>query len=82
LAHVPVILSHSSKPPSFLQHITSNTLPPLQSATTAALFGGVAGFAALFFFAEVPKVRTDIMMKIPVIGDYFVKDIAPEDNPF
>lgn len=54
----------------------------LNSATTAALFGGVAGFAALFFFAEVPKVRHDIMMNIPIIGDYYVKSVAPEDNPF
>ncbi|KAH7089492.1 ubiquinol-cytochrome-c reductase complex subunit-domain-containing protein [Paraphoma chrysanthemicola] len=45
-------------------------------------FGGVAGFFALFFFAEVPKVRDDIMKKVPVLGDFFVKEIAPEDNPF
>lgn len=48
----------------------------------AAGFGGVAGFFALFFFAEVPRVREDIMRKVPVLGDYFVKEIAPEDNPF
>lgn len=48
----------------------------------AAGFGGVAGFFALFFFAEVPRVRTDIMEKVPILGDYFVKEIPPEDNPF
>ncbi|KAF2118844.1 ubiquinol-cytochrome-c reductase complex subunit-domain-containing protein [Lophiotrema nucula] len=48
----------------------------------AAGFGGVAGFFALFFFAEVPKVSKDIMQKVPVLGDYFVKEIPPEDNPF
>lgn len=31
------------------------------SATTAGSFGAVAGVFALFFFSEVPKVRTDIM---------------------
>ncbi|KAF1961493.1 hypothetical protein CC80DRAFT_488751 [Byssothecium circinans] len=48
----------------------------------AAGFGGVAGFFALFFFAEVPRVRDDIMLKIPVLGDYFRNEIPPEDNPF
>jgi len=50
--------------------------------TTAAGFGAVAGIFALFFFADVPKVRKDIMQKIPFIGSHFVKEIAPEDNPF
>jgi hypothetical protein len=49
---------------------------------TAGSFGAVAGIFALFFFAEVPKVRTDIMQKVPIIGSYFVVEIAPEDNPF
>jgi hypothetical protein len=52
------------------------------SGTLAGGFGGVAGFFALFFFAEVPKVREDIMKKIPVVGNYFNVEIAPEDNPF
>ncbi|KAF2182850.1 hypothetical protein K469DRAFT_585330 [Zopfia rhizophila CBS 207.26] len=45
-------------------------------------FGGVAGIFALFFFAEVPRVRIDIMQKVPILGDYFVNEIPPEDNPF
>ncbi|KAK7535664.1 ubiquinol-cytochrome-c reductase complex subunit-domain-containing protein [Phyllosticta paracitricarpa] len=48
----------------------------------AAGYGAVAGIFALFFFAEVPRVRNDIMIKLPVLGDYFVKEIPPEDNPF
>ncbi|KAF2726933.1 hypothetical protein EJ04DRAFT_517565 [Polyplosphaeria fusca] len=48
----------------------------------AAGFGGVAGFFALWFFAEVPRVRDDIITKVPILGDYFVKEVAPEDNPF
>ncbi len=51
------------------------------SGTMAAGFGGVAGFFALFFFAEVPRVRDDIMMRTP-LGSFFKKEIAPEDNPF
>ncbi|KAH7392925.1 ubiquinol-cytochrome-c reductase complex subunit-domain-containing protein [Pyrenochaeta sp. MPI-SDFR-AT-0127] len=60
--------------------ITARTL--VKAGVLAGGFGGVAGFFALFFFAEVPKVRDDIMKKIPVLGDYYVNEIAPEDNPF
>ena len=31
------------------------------SGITAGSFGAVAGFFALFFFSDVPKVRKDIM---------------------
>lgn len=46
------------------------------------LFGVSAGVGVLWFFNGVPRVREDIMAKIPIIGGYFIKDIAPEDNPF
>jgi len=52
------------------------------SAFLAGSLGAAAGAFALFFFCDVPRVRIDIMEKIPVLGDYFVKKIAPEDNPF
>jgi hypothetical protein len=48
----------------------------------AASFAAATGIFALFFFAEVPRVRIDIVEKIPVIGSYFKKEIPPEDNPF
>lgn len=50
--------------------------------TIASGFGVAAGVFALFFFSDIPKVRTDILQRIPVIGDYWVKEVAPEDNPF
>ncbi|KAH8656228.1 ubiquinol-cytochrome-c reductase complex subunit-domain-containing protein [Tricladium varicosporioides] len=49
---------------------------------TLASFGGVAGVFAIFFFSDVPKVRNDIMIKIPLIGNHFVREIPPSDNPF
>lgn len=49
---------------------------------TAGSFGVVGMVFALQFFSDVPKVRTDILQKIPVIGDHFVKEIPPSDNPF
>ncbi|RMZ81464.1 hypothetical protein DV738_g2258, partial [Chaetothyriales sp. CBS 135597] len=48
----------------------------------AAGFGVAAGVFALYFFGEVPRVRKDILQHTPVIGDYWVREIAPEDNPF
>ena len=48
----------------------------------AGLFGGMAGVFALFFFSGVPKVRDDIMQNLPVVGGFFHKEVAPEDNPF
>ena len=54
----------------------------IRYGATLAGFGASAGIFALFFFAEVPKVRNDILQKMPVIGDYFVREVPPEDNPF
>ncbi|KAI0995510.1 hypothetical protein K3495_g12669 [Podosphaera aphanis] len=49
---------------------------------TLGAFGGVAGFFALFFLGGVPRVKHDILEKIPGIGKYFVNEIPPSDNPF
>ncbi|TVY14232.1 hypothetical protein LARI1_G006561 [Lachnellula arida] len=66
---------------SFQPHVMGFTL---KSATrlgvTLGAFGGVAGVFALFFFSDIPKVRNDIMIKLPVIGDHFVKEIPASDN--
>ena len=47
---------------------------------TAVSFGAMAGLFALFFFSDLPRVRKDIMQKVPFIGDHFVKDVPPSDN--
>ncbi|KAF2800479.1 hypothetical protein K505DRAFT_320461 [Melanomma pulvis-pyrius CBS 109.77] len=60
--------------------ITARTA--MKYGVLAGGFGGVAGIFALFFFAEVPRVRVDIMQKVPILGSYFVVEIPPEDNPF
>ncbi|QVM09608.1 hypothetical protein D8B26_004263 [Coccidioides posadasii str. Silveira] len=48
----------------------------------ASGFGVAAGIFAVFFLGDVPRVREDILMNIPVIGSYWERHIAPEDNPF
>ncbi|KAL6717263.1 hypothetical protein ACLMJK_005178 [Lecanora helva] len=54
----------------------------LKFGITAGSFGVVGMIFALQFFSDVPKVKTDICQKLPIIGDYFIKDIPPSDNPF
>ena len=48
----------------------------------AGAFGVSAGIFVLFFFDGVPRVQKDILSKLPVIGDYFIHEVPPEDNPF
>ncbi|KAG9777181.1 hypothetical protein ABEF95_007124 [Exophiala dermatitidis] len=48
----------------------------------ASGYGVAAGVFVLFFFGDIPRVRKDILQKLPVFGDYFVREIPPEDNPF
>ncbi|EZF33024.1 hypothetical protein TMEN_4691 [Trichophyton mentagrophytes] len=44
--------------------------------------GAATGIFAIFFLGDVPRIREDILMNIPVIGSYWDRSIAPEDNPF
>ena len=53
-----------------------------RSAIMAGAFGVTAGIFALLFFDEVPRVRQDILRKVPIIGNYFVREVPPEDDPF
>ena len=46
------------------------------------IFGGSGLFFLLFFFNDVPRVRMDILEKLPMIGEYFHKETPPEDDPF
>ncbi|KAL4910455.1 hypothetical protein BDW74DRAFT_145085 [Aspergillus multicolor] len=48
----------------------------------AATFGVSAGLFALFLFGEVPRVRKDILQKLPFFDTYLDRTVAPEDNPF
>ncbi|KAF2216300.1 hypothetical protein CERZMDRAFT_89856 [Cercospora zeae-maydis SCOH1-5] len=50
--------------------------------TLAAGFGVAAGTFAIMFFDAVPKVRQDILEKVPFIASFYHKEIPPEDNPF
>jgi hypothetical protein len=40
----------------------------------------MSGLSALYIFGEVPRVRQDILVHIPVIGSYWERSVPPEDN--
>lgn len=52
----------------------------LKSGSVAAGFGVALGSGALFIFGEVPRVRNDILRKLPFFDTYYDRSIAPEDN--
>jgi Ubiquinol-cytochrome-c reductase complex subunit (QCR10) len=45
-------------------------------------FGAAAAIAVAFLMEDVPVVRKDIFMNLPIIGSYWDRKVAPEDNPF
>lgn len=52
----------------------------VNSGTIAGSFGVAAGIFAVFFFGEVPRVRKDILQKLPFLDTYLDRTVAPEDN--
>jgi Ubiquinol-cytochrome-c reductase complex subunit (QCR10) len=52
----------------------------LNSATIATGFGVAAGVFAVFFFGELPRVRNDILRKLPFLDTYFDRTLPAEDN--
>ncbi|KAL3475840.1 ubiquinol-cytochrome-c reductase complex subunit-domain-containing protein [Aspergillus californicus] len=54
----------------------------ITAGSAAALFGVSAGTFALFLFGEVPRVRKDILQKLPFFDTYLDRTVPPEDNPY
>ncbi|CAG9956303.1 unnamed protein product [Clonostachys rosea f. rosea IK726] len=48
----------------------------------SAGFGAAAGVAALLYVSGIPRVKTDILQKVPFLGKYFITEVHPADNPF
>ncbi|KAI1426400.1 ubiquinol-cytochrome-c reductase complex subunit-domain-containing protein [Xylaria sp. FL1777] len=64
-------------------HVAGITMKQFaQFGVKAGAFGGVALFAVIFFASGIPRVQKDILQKIPVLGDHFIKEIPASDNPF
>ncbi|WWD19733.1 hypothetical protein CI109_104197 [Kwoniella shandongensis] len=49
---------------------------------TLAVWGVTAGAAVSLFLSDVPLFRKDVLIKVPVLGNYY-KDTTPDsDKPF
>jgi len=60
--------------------VTNSTYLWHHSGFKAGAFGGVALFAVIFYASGIPRVQNDILMKIPGLSKYYVKDIPASDN--
>ncbi|CAJ2513903.1 Uu.00g020220.m01.CDS01 [Anthostomella pinea] len=49
---------------------------------TTGATGGVLLFAVIFYASGIPRVQKDILMKIPFLSNYYVKEVPASDNPF
>ncbi|KIW25564.1 uncharacterized protein PV07_08731 [Cladophialophora immunda] len=79
-----------SQPENLVQSGTDRHLPEIDprigssrsaQGYIASGFGVVAGVFAVFSFGEVPCMRQDILSKLPVVGNYWIREVPPEDNP-
>ncbi|KAK1446791.1 hypothetical protein CCUS01_02350, partial [Colletotrichum cuscutae] len=48
--------------------------------TRAAGFGAAAGVAALFYTSGIPRIQNDILVKIPIVGPKFLKEVPPASD--
>ncbi|KAK4125853.1 hypothetical protein N657DRAFT_632048 [Parathielavia appendiculata] len=61
--------------------ITPKTV--MRTSVKAGLFGGVALFTVIFYASGIPRIQQDILQRIPIIGQRFIKEKIPaSDNPF
>ncbi|TFB00466.1 hypothetical protein CCMA1212_007715 [Trichoderma ghanense] len=69
---------------SFQPHYRGISLQTaLRYGLRTATIGGGLGVALLLFASSLPRVRADILSKIPVVGKAFEKkEPHPADNPF
>ncbi|KAJ3558845.1 hypothetical protein NPX13_g9634 [Xylaria arbuscula] len=71
-----------SQSPILRAQIPSYKSPYGPNAVKMGAFGGVALFGVIFFASGIPRVQRDILQKIPVIGNHYIKEIPASDNPF
>nr|XP_018261012.1 ubiquinol-cytochrome c reductase subunit 10 [Kwoniella dejecticola CBS 10117]OBR83170.1 ubiquinol-cytochrome c reductase subunit 10 [Kwoniella dejecticola CBS 10117] len=73
--------------PAFLRRsqIGLNGITPerLRGWTTPLMIWGVAaGGAVSLFLSDVPLFRKDVLIKVPVVGNYFIDKTPDSDKPF
>ncbi|WRT70114.1 uncharacterized protein IL334_007108 [Kwoniella shivajii] len=50
--------------------------------TPLALWGVAAGAAVSLFLSDVPLFKKDVLIKVPVVGNYFIDKTPDSDKPF
>ncbi|KAK4170469.1 ubiquinol-cytochrome-c reductase complex subunit-domain-containing protein [Cladorrhinum sp. PSN259] len=68
-------------------HVAGFTAKSLtRHGINAGFFGGVAFFTLIFLTSGIPKIQSDVLYNIPVLGgvfrNYFEKNIPASDSPF
>ncbi|KAG6031185.1 hypothetical protein E4U41_007659 [Claviceps citrina] len=54
-----------------------------RAALRATPFSGAVAVGLFFYVSGIPRVKEDVLQKLPFLGRYFVKqEINPQDNPF
>ncbi|BFZ62928.1 hypothetical protein YB2330_004040 [Saitoella coloradoensis] len=51
-------------------------------APSLAAWGATAGVAAIFLLSGLPRMKRDVLQKIPFVGGYFINEIPASDSPF
>lgn len=46
------------------------------------MWGATATIGALLFAEGIPKVRRDILERLPAVGEYWDRPVDPHDSPF
>ncbi|CAO1624277.1 unnamed protein product [Sympodiomycopsis kandeliae] len=76
----------SSRPafkPEFQPHLGRITPGTLKSwIPTLAIWGGAGGGALMLFASPIPLFQHDILLKIPLIKEYYTDKTPDSDKPF
>ncbi|KAJ7632191.1 ubiquinol-cytochrome-c reductase complex subunit-domain-containing protein [Roridomyces roridus] len=72
------------------RHIAYSATPPLTHtlnvtkrwASTLSIWGVGAGSAALLFLSVTPLVKRELLVKIPLLKEYYIDNTPASDKPF
>ncbi|ODQ51552.1 hypothetical protein SAICODRAFT_20570 [Saitoella complicata NRRL Y-17804] len=51
-------------------------------APSLVAWGATAGVAAIFLLSGLPRMKRDVLQKVPFVGGYFINEIPASDSPF
>ncbi|WVR07564.1 hypothetical protein IAU60_004606 [Kwoniella sp. DSM 27419] len=54
----------------------------MQWRSPLMIWGVAAGAAVSLFLSDVPLFKKDVLIKVPVVGNYFIDKTPDSDKPF